>query len=275
MAQAPTVIAQGATNMAQPSTQLITDTEMMAAQALDTGQAIAGGGAVSHTNLSMWDLFWGADFIIQLVMVGLIIASIWSWTIIIQKTIRLRRLNYLANRFEDAFWSGGSLDDLFNRIQNKITDPLAAIFCAAMREWRRNLSRGMSSSKEHGSVEQRVERVMHTTLNREVADLERHLGFLASLGTNAVIIGLFGTVLGIMNSFEAIAAMQNTNLAVVAPGIAEALFATAIGLVVAIPASIAYNKISSDLNRYEHRLEHFVSEFSAIISRQLEEHNAA
>ncbi len=122
-----------------------------------------------------------------------------------------------------------------------------------------------------GTLEQRIERVMQVTIGREMDQLERHMGFLASLGANAVIIGLFGTVLGIMNAFENIATMQNTNLAVVAPGISEALFATAIGLIAAIPAAIAYNKLSSDLNRYANRLDAFISEFSSIISRQLEE----
>lgn len=223
-------------------------------------------------NLSMWDLFWGADFVIQLVMLGLIAASIWSWTIIFYKVVRLRRLNSLADQFEESFWSGGGLDELHTRLNNNYTDPMAAIFCAAMREWQRSMSKGIARVNElRGTLEQRIERVMQLTLNREMDLLERHMGFLASLGTNAVIVGLFGTVLGIMNSFESIAAQQNTNLAVVAPGIAEALFATAIGLVAAIPAAIAYNKISSDLNRYANRLDGFVSEFGAIISRQLEE----
>ena len=223
-------------------------------------------------HLSMWDLFWGADIVIKLVMLGLIVASIWSWTIIFYKVIRIRRLNGLADQFEEAFWSGGPLDELFNRLQNRYTDPMSAVFCAAMREWRRSMSKGYTKvAGMRGTLEQRIERVMQVTVGREMDQLERHMGFLASLGTNAVIIGLFGTVLGIMNSFENIASMQNTNLAVVAPGIAEALFATAIGLIAAIPAAIAYNKISSDLNRYGNRLDAFVSEFSAIISRQLEE----
>lgn len=223
-------------------------------------------------HLSMWDLFWGADIVIKLVMLGLIAASIWSWTIIFYKVIRVRRLNSLADQFEETFWSGGPLDELFNRLQSRYTDPMSAVFCAAMREWRRSMSKGYTKAAGmRGTLEQRIERVMQVTVGREMDQLERHMGFLASLGTNAVIIGLFGTVLGIMSSFENIAAMQNTNLAVVAPGIAEALFATAIGLVAAIPAAIAYNKISSDLNRYGNRLDAFVSEFSAIISRQLEE----
>jgi biopolymer transport protein TolQ len=134
------------------------------------------------------------------------------------------------------------------------------------------MAKGMVRSSElRGTLEQRLDRVMQLCVGREMEDLERYMTFLASLGSNGMIVGLFGTVLGIMSSFEAIAAQQNTNLAVVAPGIAEALFATAIGLVAAIPAAIAYNKISSDLNRYGNRLDAFTNEFSAIISRQLEE----
>jgi biopolymer transport protein TolQ len=227
----------------------------------------------AHHALSMWDLFWGADIIIKLVMVGLLIASIWSWSIIFNKTMRIRKLNRLADQFEEAFWSGGALDELFNRIQSNYSDPMSSIFCAAMREWKRSLSKGISRASElRGTLEQRIERVMHLTLSREIDQLERHMGFLASLGTNAVIIGLFGTVVGIMESFGAIVAEQNTSLTTVAPAISEALFATAIGLVAAIPAAIAYNKISSDINRYYNRLDGFVSEFGAIISRQLEDH---
>ncbi len=226
---------------------------------------------VTH-GLSMWDLFWGAEPVIKLVMLGLVLASIWSWTIIFHKIYRLQRLNKAADHFEESFWSGGALDDLFDRIHNRVLDPMSSIFCAAMREWRRSIAKGMARTTEmRGTLEQRIDRVMQLSLSRDMEHLERHMGFLASLGSNAVIIGLFGTVLGIMNSFEAIAGQQNTNLAVVAPGIAEALFATAIGLIAAIPAAIAYNKISSDLNRYANRLDVFANEFGAIISRQLEE----
>jgi biopolymer transport protein TolQ len=235
-------------------------------------QTMAQAGPQVAKHLSMWDLFWGADIIIKLVMAGLIVASVWSWTIIFHKVIRMHRLSGLADQFEEAFWSGGPLDELFNRLQNRYTDPMSAVFCAAMREWRRSISKGYTKAAGmRGTLEQRIERVMHVTIGREMDQLERHMGFLASLGANAVIIGLFGTVLGIMNAFENIATMQNTNLAVVAPGISEALFATAIGLIAAIPAAIAYNKLSSDLNRYANRLDAFVSEFSSIISRQLEE----
>ena len=235
-------------------------------------QTMVQAGPQVAKHLSMWDLFWGADIIIKLVMAGLIVASVWSWTIIFHKVIRMHRLSGLADQFEEAFWSGGPLDELFNRLQNRYTDPMSAVFCAAMREWRRSISKGYTKAAGmRGTLEQRIERVMHVTIGREMDQLERHMGFLASLGANDVIIGLFGTVLGIMNAFENIATMQNTNLAVVAPGISEALFATAIGLIAAIPAAIAYNKLSSDLNRYANRLDAFVSEFSSIISRQLEE----
>ena len=235
-------------------------------------QTTVQAGPQMAKHLSMWDLFWGADIIIKLVMAGLIVASVWSWTIIFHKVIRMHRLSGLADQFEEAFWSGGPLDELFNRLQNRYTDPMSAVFCAAMREWRRSISKGYTKAAGMcGTLEQRIERVMQVTIGREMDQLERHMGFLASLGANAVIIGLFGTVLGIMNAFENIATMQNTNLAVVAPGISEALFATAIGLIAAIPAAIAYNKLSSDLNRYANRLDAFVSEFGSIISRQLEE----
>lgn len=230
--------------------------------------------AIPH-GLSMYELFWGADPLIKLIMLILIAASFWSWTIIFQKVMRLRRLNAAANQFEDAFWSGGALDDLFDRINNRPQDPLTAIFCAAMREWRRSVSKGISKvSDARGTLAQRVERVMQLTMDREMDQLERHMGFLASTGSTAPFIGLFGTVLGIMNSFQSIAAQQNTNLAVVAPGIAEALFATAIGLVAAIPAVIGYNKLNGDLGRYANRLEAFTTEFTSIISRQLDEEAA-
>jgi biopolymer transport protein TolQ len=222
--------------------------------------------------LSLWSMLWGADPVIKLVIFILIGASFWSWTIIFQKIIRLRRLYATAESFEEAFWSGGALDDLYDRINNRPQDPLSSIFCAAMREWRRSTSKGLANSNDsRGTLQQRIERVMQLTLGREMDHLERHMGFLASTGATAPFIGLFGTVLGIMNSFQSIAAQQNTNLAVVAPGIAEALFATAIGLVAAIPAVIAYNKLSSELNRYANRLDAFSNEFIAIISRQFEE----
>lgn len=248
----------------------IADNVVMATQNIDkvTASVSSSGG-----DASMFSLFWRAELIVQLVMIGLIIASIWSWTIIIEKTRRLKKLNESADSFEEMFWSSGSLDSLYERVNSKPGDPLMSMFCTAMREWRHAISKGMrrQTNVQQGTLEQRIDRVMQLVINREITTLERHTGFLASLGSNGMIVGLFGTVLGIMHSFQAIAAMQNTNLAVVAPGIAEALFATAIGLVAAIPASIAYNSISSDLNRYANRLDTFANEFNAIVSRQLED----
>ena len=173
----------------------------------------------------------------------------------------LRRLNKRSDDFEQNFWSGGSLDDLHDRMGANPADPMSALFSAAMREWRRvNVGRG--------NLSDRIDRVMQITLAREIERAERHMTFLATTGSTAPFVGLFGTVWGIMNSFQAIAATKNTTLAVVAPGIAEALFATALGLLAAIPAVVAYNKLSKDLDRYATRLDSFAGEFSAILSRQ-------
>lgn len=228
-----------------------------------------------QNSLSLIQMFWNAEPLIQLIMLFLLAASFWSWTIIFQKVFRLRQLKSMADQFEEAFWSGGALDDLYDRINNRPQDPLSVIFCSAMKEWRRSVSKGMvKTSQTRGTIQQRIERVMNLAISRETDSLERYLGFLSSTGATAPFIGIFGTVLGIMNSFQSIAMQQNTNLSIVAPGIAEALLATAIGLIAAIPAMIAYNKLSSDINRYVNRLDAFASEFSGIISRQLEDEAA-
>ena len=236
---------------------------------MDPSVNAAALGAPS-TNLSLWGLFLQADAVVKLVMLILLLASVWVWAIIIEKTISLRRVNREANVFEDAFWSGGSLDELYDREGADPTNPIAAVFGAAMSEWKRTV-RIAGLDVAHTAVKERIDRAMNVTIMREMDRLERYMIFLASVGATAPFIGLFGTVWGIMHSFSAIAAMHNTDLAVVAPGIAEALFATAIGLVAAIPAVLAYNKISNDLSRYASRLEGFGSEFSAILSRQTEE----
>lgn len=237
-------------------------------------QSAALAGSVSG-DLSIWGLFLQADFIVKSVMIGLILASFWCWAIIFEKIMRMRRLRRQASQFEESFWSGGSLDDLFDRIGSRPIDPMSAIFSSAMREWRRTTSRsGRDGEASHQSVSERIDRVMQITLNRELEQLERYMTFLASVGSTAPFVGLFGTVWGIMNSFTAIALSKNTSLAVVAPGIAEALFATALGLVAAIPAVIAYNKLSTDINRYAGRLEAFAGEFGAILSRQSEDNGA-
>jgi TolQ protein len=228
------------------------------------------GPAVAH-GLHPWDLFVNADWVVKSVMILLLAASIWCWTIIFEKLINLRRLNSLADRFESSFWSGGAVEDLYDRIQTQPPDPLSAVFVAAMREWRRFVAKHGDAATSATDLSDRVERVMHLTATRELERVERYMTFLASTGSTAPFVGLFGTVWGIMNSFSAIGATKNTSLAVVAPGIAEALFATALGLLAAIPAVLAYNKLSRDLDRYAGRINGFAGEFMAILSRQLED----
>ncbi len=234
-------------------------------------QAVVDGG-LGQSQLTLWSLFLAADWVVKSVMLLLLIASVWCWAIIFDKIFRFRRLQKAANRFEDAFWSGGSLEELYDRVGQQPSDPMTAVFSAAMREWRRSSAKGLVYSESGQSgLKDRLDRVMQVTMVREIERLERYMMFLASVGSTAPFVGLFGTVWGIMNSFQSIAVTKQTNLAVVAPGIAEALFATALGLVAAIPAVIAYNKLSNDLGRYAGRMETFAGEFIAILSRQIEE----
>lgn len=232
-----------------------------------TVEAVDLGGHVP--DFSMWGMFAQADFVVQSVMILLLLASFWSWAIIFEKLRRIKDINTSADDFEKAFWSGNSLEDLYNRAKVSADHPMAMVFVAAMREWQKSMSEG-GTIRDRLSLQDRLERVMRVTTNREVELLERHTGFLATVGSTAPFVGLFGTVWGIMNSFQSIAMTSNTSLAVVAPGIAEALFATAIGLVAAIPAVMAYNRISSELDRYITRLEGFQDEFTAIVSRELD-----
>jgi biopolymer transport protein TolQ len=228
-------------------------------------------GTAPH-DLSIVGLFLQADIIVKVVMMILLMASFWSWAVIFDKLLRLRRLTRDAGKFEESFWSGGSLEDLYDRIGTRPLDPMAATFAAAMREWRRSTAKGLIGAPGiRASLQDRIDRTMQVTIGREMERLERFMAYLATVGSTAPFVGLFGTVWGIMNSFQAIAASKNTSLAVVAPGIAESLFATALGLVAAIPAVIAYNKLSTDFGRYAGRLDAFASEFSAILSRQLDE----
>ncbi len=221
-------------------------------------------------DLSLITLFLQADIVVKFVMLLLLFASVWVWAVVFEKITALRRANKAANQFEDRFWSGGSLETLYDVEGARPTHPMAAVFGAAMGEWRRT-SRVAGADMTRGSVGTRIDRAINVTVVREMERMERWMVFLASVGSIAPFVGLFGTVWGIMHSFSAIAAMHNTNLSVVAPGIAEALFATAIGLVAAIPAVLAYNQISTSLARFASRLEGFGSEFSAILSRQSEE----
>lgn len=226
-------------------------------------------GEVSH-DLSMIGLFLRADIVVQTVMIVLILASFWSWAIIIDKILRFRRVSADSDEFENDFWSGGNLEELYKRVGSSPDNPLAMLFSTAMREWLRSTENGIEKN-HHSGLQARIHQVMRVAIDREVERLEKYLGFLATVGSTATFLGLFGTVWGIMNSFQSIAATKDTSLAVVAPGIAEALFATALGLVAAIPAVVAYNKFSNDLQRMVTRLEGFAGEFSAILSRQLDQ----
>jgi biopolymer transport protein TolQ len=221
-------------------------------------------------DVSIPGLFMQADIVVKLVIILLLLASVWVWAIVFEKVTSLRRVNKAADAFEDRFWSGGSLDELYDDEGAKPTHPIAAVFGAAMSEWRRSL-RATGADLRTSFVRERVDRAMTVTIQREMERLERWMVFLASVGSSATFVGLFGTVWGIMHTFTAIAAQKNTSLVTVGPGIAEALFATAIGLVAAIPAVLAYNTISTSMARFAGRLEGFGTEFGAILSRQTEE----
>jgi len=231
--------------------------------------AVTLAGSVGDNDFSILSLFLRADLIVKSVVVLLLLASVWCWAIIFQKWSGIRGLNKRSSDFEKVFWSGNSLDDLFDQISTQPRDPMSAVFVAAMREWRRSGS-PTSTGGAMISLAERIDRVMQITVVREMDRAERYMTFLATTGSTAPFIGLFGTVWGIMNSFQSIAISKNTSLAVVAPGIAEALFATALGLLAAIPAVVAYNKLSRDLDRYAGRLDTFAGEFAAILSREME-----
>jgi biopolymer transport protein TolQ len=223
---------------------------------------------LSSSDLSIFALFWQAHWIVKSVMLGLLVCSIWVWAIAVDKLFLYTRTRRAMDRFEQTFWSGQSLEDLYRSLSARPNDSMAALFVAAMREWKRSFE---GQSRSFAGLQMRIEKVMDVTIAREIARLERRLLVLATVGSAGPFIGLFGTVWGIMTSFQSIAASKNTSLAVVAPGIAEALFATAIGLVAAIPATIFYNKFVSEVNKQAQRLEGFADEFAAILSRQIDE----
>ena len=223
---------------------------------------------LTSSDLSIFTLFWQAHWIVKLVMIGLLAASIWVWAIVVDKTILYRRSRQAMDSFDNAFWSGQSLEELYRTLSAKPTYSTGALFVAAMREWKRSFE---GHAKSFAGLQMRVEKVMSVSIAREIERLEKRLLVLATVGSAGPFIGLFGTVWGIMTSFQSIAASKNTSLAVVAPGIAEALFATAIGLAAAIPATIFYNKFSAEVNKQAQRLEGFADEFAAILSRQIDE----
>lgn len=220
------------------------------------------------TDVSLLGLFGQAHIVVKIVILGLVAASVWCWAIIVDKTLLYRRTNAAMDRFEKVFWSGQSLEDLFRSLQGRTTTTMAAVFVAAMREWKRSFEAG---AKSPIGLQVRIDKVIEVTISREEERLERRLLFLATTGSAGPFIGLFGTVWGIMTSFQAIATTSSTSLAVVAPGIAEALLATALGLLAAIPAVVAFNKLSNSAGKITQRLEGFADEFSSILSRQIDE----
>ncbi|MEQ1929614.1 MAG: protein TolQ [Parvularculaceae bacterium] len=228
--------------------------------------AAAGAGA----EFSLVSLFLSAGVVVKIVMGILAVASVWSWAIIIDKSLLFGRLKTKSKRFEDTFWSGKPLDDLHRKLGDKVDHPMARVFDSGMTEWGRTKDIGRQESLVAGAKE-RIDKVMNVAVARELEEAERHLGVLATIGSAAPFVGLLGTVWGIMTAFQAIAVTKDTNLAVVAPGIAEALFATALGLVAAIPAVVGYNRYSAALNSFAVKLQGFADEFSAILSRQLDE----
>ncbi|EDQ34367.1 TolQ protein [Hoeflea phototrophica DFL-43] len=229
-------------------------------------------GLAATSEVTLWSLFMQAGFVVKLVMLGLVGASIWTWAIVADKWVSYRKFRGQLDQFEQIFWSGQSLEELYRTLSDRKTSGMSAIFVAAMREWKKSFERG---AKSPIGLQMRIDKAMDVTLAREAEHLESKLGSLASIGSAAPFIGLFGTVVGIMTSFQAIAGSKSTNLAVVAPGIAEALLATAIGLLAAIPAVIAYNKFSSDAGKLSGRMEGFADEFSGILSRQIDERMSA
>lgn len=221
---------------------------------------------VAH-EFTMWALFARATITVKLVMIILILASVWCWAVVVDKWLQYRKARAEARVFDEAFWSGNPLDELFDRIGASPSGPSEKIFAAGMLEWRR-------SHRQDGGLiagaTSRIDRNMDVAIAKQTEELKRGLGVLATVGSSAPFIGLFGTVIGIMNAFIEIAEQQNTNLAVVAPGIAEALLATGLGLLAAIPAVIYYNKLSTDSDRIVGGYEAFADEFATILSRQLD-----
>ena len=236
-----------------------------------SGLAALTGGDLTGGGFNLVSMFITSGLVVKAVMILLLLASLFSWAIIFNKGLALSALKRKAVKFEKLFWSGPSLDELYQQIAPNTDHPMAATFIAALREWRRAFENGPPRESQIAGVKERIDKAMNVTILRETDGIERQLGFLATVGSVSPFIGLFGTVWGIMNAFSAIAARHDTTLAVVAPGIAEALFTTAMGLFAAVPAVIFYNRFVNEIGRYVNRLDAFADEFSAILSRQLEE----
>jgi len=219
-----------------------------------TSQAV---GLASNTDFSIIQLFIRADFIIKSVILLLIAASVYSWAIIFQKIKLFKKINISSEEFEEKFWKSKSAENFYNNLPANPEDPMASIFKSSMQV--------MLKSKTKSNLSERMSNMLEANIEKQMAKIEKSYTFLATVGSTAPFIGLFGTVWGIMNSFQSIAISRNTSLAIVAPGIAEALFATALGLLAAIPAVVAYNKFNSDSKKYSRRLENFSKRFLSII----------
>ncbi len=233
------------------------------------------GKSAADIDMSLWGLIVHADFAVQVVILILLLGSIISWAIIANKIRKMKKLERQAEKFNKIFYNEESLESLHDRISRNPQDPYEEIFCAGMTEWKestnpRKKKKNMMNIVSF-SLQERIERVMRLSVEKEIIFIKQGLVFLATLASSAPFIGLFGTVWGIMSSFQSIAVHQNTNLAVVAPGIAEALFATAFGLFAAIPAVIFYNILSHSIRKYTFNLESFVDEFLNIVSRQIDD----
>jgi len=267
---APAAFAQDSVPKAAP-TGAPAETAPLAAPTASVDVSSTTTVGVNARGISIIDMFERADLLVKGVFILLVLASFWSWVIIINKGLALATLERKATRFEKIFWSGKSLDDLFQQFAGKNDHPMTAVFVAGLREWRRAFEHGAPAITVLAGTKDRVDKAMNVTISRESDAIEKSIGFLATVASTAPFVGLFGTVWGIMNSFAAIAARHDTTLAVVAPGIAEALFATAMGLLAAIPAAIFYNRYVNEIGRYSNRLYAFSDELSSILSRQLDE----
>jgi biopolymer transport protein TolQ len=229
----------------------------------------AATAVVADPETTLLSMFWSAHIVVKFVMLGLLAASFWSWTIIVNKTLLFTKFRRAMESFEQVFWSGQSLEELYGALSQRPNSGAASLFISAMREWKRSFQTPTAS---FAGLHARLDKVLDVSIAREVERLESNLLFLATVASAGPFVGLFGTVWGIMTAFRSIAASKNTSLAVVAPGIAEALLATAIGLFAAIPALIAYNKFQGDVARAQARMESFADEFSSILSRQIDTH---
>ena len=214
-------------------------------------------GLTSNTDFSLWSLFLRADFIVKSVILMLIACSIYSWAIIIEKFRLFKKINLESEEFEEKFWKSKSAENFYNNLPSDPEDPMASIFKSSMQV--------MLKSKTKSNLSERMSNMLEANIEKQMTKIEKSYTFLATVGSTAPFVGLFGTVWGIMNSFQSIAISRNTSLAIVAPGIAEALFATALGLLAAIPAVVAYNKFNSDSKKYSRRLENFSKRFLSII----------